>query len=313
MQFSPTETSASAVPLIDVTGTTSTLTGPQGNSFSSSFAMAFDSVGNQALFIGNMQLDSKITFSIPIFAPGTNGTLTAPIRNIVGSNTGFPRPSGIIFGNFGNGTAGICFDASDNIYVGFIYDSTPTSKIISFPAGSNGNATGTTIVTTTNFVIQSIAFDKSTNLIWVAGNQYSGGLGNEQIRGYTTAGVLQTTINSSLGLTATQMSVSPNNSLVFSGMPHGLTPGYTLVFPSGMSTPSQTLTVTPASTTVYAGAMDANGLIYTGPVIVSGKSYVEVFAAGATGAATPIRKFHSSLLDTMADNTFTNIQQIVLV
>lgn len=311
-QFSATQTGQATSPIIDLQGVTTTLTGPKGNALSLTLAVWIDSSGNQYVFQCNDQNDNLFTYSIPIFSSGQTGNV-APTRNIVGTNTGFPRQNPPAIEVFGNTTAGICTSAT-KIYVGFVYDATPTSKIISFDINANGNATGTVLVTDTTFLVLSLAFDSTNSRIWAAGHAYSGGQGAAQIRGYDTTGTLQTTIilPSDIG-TVTSIAISPTGKLVVAG-----SGGSVLVYPSNPSAssiPTQHITGLLNIVGVMGAAMDRAGFLYVGGILGGDtNTYVQVFAAGATGASpTPISQFWSPLFQLMVDNTSTSIQNIQVV
>jgi len=92
--------------------------------------------------------------------------------------------------------------------------------------------------------------------------------------------------------------------------------GSILAFPvtvTGSATPSSTLS-TPAGTTVETVATDSSGQIYVGVVNASSQAEVLVYAAGASGAATPVRTILGNLTTGVNTTTFTQpISMVVSV
>jgi hypothetical protein len=309
-----TATGTNPTPDVDITGMTSTLTGPLGNLNSNTLAVDVDPSGNQYVLQQNKQVsDNKWVFSIPVFAPNATGN-PAPIHNIVGTNTNFPRQ--FIEANFG----GICLDASQNIYAGLagtLVGGGNNGAIIKFAAGADGNAVGTIIVTEADFQVQALAYDGTNNLIWAGGNLASDN--TAEARSYTTAGVLHSTIICSTMATVGEVFIGPTGQIILAGiLGSDGTKTLVKVYPSGSSgtDPATTQSIqisAPQGPIVSCAAMDSAGLLYIGPVFVGLVETINVYAAGATGInPATLRTFNSTLFSSMGDGTATNITNIVV-
>ena len=132
----------SATPTQNINGVNTMLTQPAGIALDSKLNIW---VANTA---GNQILE---------FAPGSTGNV-APIGTIAGTNTQLNKPDGLYI------------DSSNNIYVTVSTTQTApqvVGAVLKFAAGSNGNATPTTVITGTNTLLNGpagLAMDGSGNL-----------------------------------------------------------------------------------------------------------------------------------------------------
>lgn len=317
-QWAPTATGNVPGP-VNIQGTTTTLTGPEGGDNSFTYAVAIDPGGNS--YALNFVYDSappttNAKYFIAVFAPNVTGDI-APIRSIQGAATGFPAIVAQWASDPEAPWAGLCLDGTSRIYAGV------SDTVLRFAAGADGDAAGTIFVQDTaafgqgkdNEGISSVFFDAVRQWIWVSyqGPSVPG------VDAYDLSGVRQRRINSSFFVQLGQIGIAPDGSIYV-----GDSPGTGLavwIFPAdanGTLDPTAQITIDALSSTVTGLALDANGKLYlcyeqsgTIPTV----AHLVSFAAGTTGHnPTPLTDISGNLtgLDEMLDSTLTNPQQLLV-
>lgn len=269
-------------PQIFVSGSNTTMNGAVPTA-PLTYQLAFDSASNQNVFnfawadVG----ETTAVYSIPIFAKGVTGNI-APLRNIVGSNTGFSA-----LGNTPAVGGGICLDDSGNIYAGAL------KTVWRFPPGSDGNATSTVLFTDSTLLdISTLFFDSPRQLIWLSNFV--------DIRAYDLNGTLKRKLTNGALFNAMQVYIGPDESIFVADqqrtLPKPNSP-VVYVFPptaDADTAPSRTINVNVQSAEVNSCAVDSAGITYmgfiddNGDIGPVGKSHIQSFAANANGTPTAL-------------------------
>src|SRR3989475_776397 len=232
-------------------------------------ALALDSAGN--LYVANYYGSS-----ITVYPPGASGNAT-PTTTIAGSNTGLSWPWGI------------ARDAAGNLYVVNSWSSSGSTSITVYAAGASGNATPSATITGNNTGLSSphgIALD-------AAGRLYVANGGSNTITVYAAgatgnAAPIATIAGANTGLSGPiGLAVDPAGRLDVTN-----DAGSGTVYAAGASG-----NVAPIATIGGSSSTDNTGLNYpvgiardgAGRLYVTnpGPNTVTVFAAGASGNATP--------------------------
>ncbi len=247
------------------------------NSFT--FAVDFDSLGRQyACGFKIVAGGIGIQYFFTVYEVAATGNVP-PLRYVHGSNTNLDPPS-----FFEVGSGGICLDASDNTYVGL------GAKIISFPAGADGNAVGT-LFKDFGFdpiasQISSLRYDPARNWVWVSVLGLDADLG---IYAFDLAAVQQRKITDHANFVAPwQMTLGPDLLIYVADFPSDAAVLIYAADADGESTPIRTLTVTDG---IEGVAVDSNSRIYAaaGQHLPTFTSRVFIYAAGASGTDAPIQ------------------------
>lgn len=244
-------------PIINIQGDATNLTGPQGNDFSVSYAVAIGPDKRIYVIGGYNTVDTSTWINnLNVFAPTANGNVP-PVQIISGDMTD-------LFNS--EQQMGICVDDDNNCYVGSYND------LDRWPNGANGNVAPTILVALDiSEYFRSLFFDSSTQLIWgvttTAG--FSTGLG---IRSYNLSGVLQTHITgASTGLTniiPTQIFLDSSGNIYIASASEVTFDDQVYVWNAGANgnvAPDRSFTQTlwVSTPTAYQGiALDGNGNAY---------------------------------------------------
>jgi len=306
----PLTATGNVAPTIDIQGALTQLTSLLVNGDDKSFTMAVevDSAGKQyacgwKLIAGG----TGIQYFYTVYVAGANGNV-APTNYVHGAATGFDA----FVVQASNG--GICVDASGNVYVGFF------TKILMFPAGSDGNAASTTFATIaagSSRQITSLFYDAVRRWIWVSA---SGNLSDNALYAYDLTGVLQVTITDGTNFsTPWQVAIGPDLSIYVSDTPNF---GEVLVYApnaSGASLPVRTISLPSVAASKGIGvAVDSNGRVYAAAEAGTTSSLF-VYEAGASDvlSSSPIQtiagtntRFDTMLPGSSPPNAVTNIQQL---
>src|SRR6266581_804323 len=254
--------SGNAVPTVTIGGSNTDLSYPVG--------IALDTTGR--IYVANASTNDNIT----IYAPAASGNAT-PIDTIAGSNTGL------------NAGGALALDSAGNLYVANYYG----SSITVYAPGASGNATPSTTIAGSNTGLSwpwGIARDAAGNL-YVANSWSSSG--STSITVYTAgatgnAAPIATIAGANTGLSGpTGLAFDPAGRLYVTNDAGSVT-----VYAAGASG-----NVAPIATIGGSSSTDNTGLNYpvgiardrAGRLYVTnpGPNTVTVFAAGASGNATP--------------------------
>src|SRR2546422_1060764 len=253
--------SGNAAPTATIGGSNTDLSYPVG--------IALDTTGN--LYVANYYGSS-----ITVYAPGASGNAT-PSTTIAGSNTGLSWPWGI------------ARDAAGNLYVVNSWSSSGSTSITVYAAGASGNATPSATITGNNTGLSGphgIALD-------AAGRLYVANGGSNTITVYAAgatgnAAPIATIAGANTGLSGPiGLAFDPAGRLYVTNDAGSVT-----VYAAGASG-----NVAPIATIGGSSSTDNTGLNYpvgiardgAGRLYVTnpGPNTVTVFAAGASGNATP--------------------------
>jgi sugar lactone lactonase YvrE len=236
-------------------------------------AVAVDAAGN--IYVANFGTATPATASITIYAPGASGDAT-PTATIAGSNTGLSTPQGI------------AVDAAGIIYVANDFIGGPASRITVYAPGASGNATPDRSISGGLDRPRGIAVDAVGN-IYVTNEEadnvtvYAAGA-----NGLTTPIARIEGLNAGLfapGGIVLDAAGSIYVTSIGSGPP---VPASVRVFAPGANfDATPTVVIAGANTGLFvpfAMGLDAAGKIY----VANGNNTVTVYAAGATGDATPL-------------------------
>src|SRR3989475_760967 len=254
--------SGDAAPTAVIHGGSNTgLNGPRG--------IALDAPGN--IYVANYSVGT-----VTVYAPGASGYAT-PSATIAGSNTGLSWPWGI------------ARDAAGNLYVVNSWSSSGSTSITVYAAGASGNATPSATITGNNTGLSGphgIALDAAGRLYVANGGSntitvYAAGATGNRAPIPTIAGA-NTGLSGPIGL-----AFDPAGRLYVTNDAGSVT-----VYAAGASG-----NVAPIATIGGSSSTDNTGLNYTvgiardgaGRLYVTnpGPNTVTVFAAGASGNATP--------------------------
>lgn len=296
----PLTATGSDAPTINIQGTTTTLTGPEGSDDSFTYAVGFDTSGNQFCLNYALLPAAAFLYSIPVFAKNATGDI-APIRNIQGAATQLNAT----FGPVEIFEAGICLDASNLIYAG------GRSTILKFPAGSDGNATSSTFLSDGSIDrITSLFYDAARQWIWLTAN-------TPEVSAYNLAGVRQRQLTYSDFAGPFQVCIGPDGSIFVSDSPRDNGPCIFVFAPTADGGAAPTRTIILPNSGLHlpesVGVAVTNLGITFGSWIDDSQNYhVGSFAADASGTPSPLTDIDNPLLTTMTDLASTYPTQLMV-
>jgi hypothetical protein len=294
----PLTATGNDAPAINLQGTATTLTGPEGSDDSFTYAVDFDSAGNQYALNFALLADAGFLYSIPIFAPNATGDV-APILNIQGSATQLNAS----FGPVEVFVGGICLDDSSNIFAG------ARTTILKFPAGSDGNATGTVFLSDVGLdQISSLYFDSARQWIWVS-------TFNPDVRAYDLSGTLQRQLVYSGFSGPFQVFIGPDGSIFVSDAPRSTGPCVFVFAPTANNNDAPTRTIILPNSELHipesvSVAVTEDGTIFSSWIDDDQNYHVGSFAADADGTPSPLTDITNPLLTTMIDDASTYPTQL---
>lgn len=281
----PLSATGNIAPTINIQGSATSLTGPQGDDFSFTYAVDVDTQGYQYALTYWALNPSGTQYAVCVYAPNATGNVAA-IRRF--------EPTNLTTLTVESAYGGICVDYTGNCYVGIFDNSNSNNYIYKFPATSSGSVTGTIFVSIPSTDskwgkpgIASLYFDAVRAWIWVCMNGGSGGVTG--LIAYDLNGVQQAYMTPAILVNPTQIAIGPDGNIWVADTAVSTPPFPAAILEFGLnaSVATRELTVSDNSWAVdYLGVgVDQNGIIYVSTG--HGQSAkVQTYAANANGNVT---------------------------